>query len=57
MKNGITLVTYADCMGNNLKDLNQVLKKYIGNGVDIIHILPFFHQLRIGDLPLSGMIK
>lgn len=42
MKNGITLVTYADCMGNNLKDLNQVLKKYIGNGVDIIHILPFF---------------
>lgn len=42
MKNGVTLVTYADCMGDNLKDLNRVLNAYIGNGVDTVHILPFF---------------
>lgn len=36
------LITYPNCMGNNLKDLNYVMKNYIGSAVGSIHILPFY---------------
>ncbi|ETS90558.1 hypothetical protein HMPREF1497_2047, partial [Fusobacterium sp. CM21] len=28
LENKIMLITYADCMGNNLKDLSKVLDKH-----------------------------
>lgn len=40
--NQIMLITYADCMGNNLQDLQYVLKEYLEGAVYGIHILPFF---------------
>lgn len=42
LKNEIMLITYADCMGRNLKDLKHVLAKYLEGAVGGIHILPFF---------------
>ena len=36
------LITYADCMGNNLHDLDFVLTKYLKDAVYGLHILPFF---------------
>ena len=36
------LITYADSMGNNLKDLHKVLNQYYTNAVGGVHILPFF---------------
>lgn len=36
------LITYADSMGNNLKDLHKVLNQYYGKAVGGVHILPFF---------------
>lgn len=36
------LITYPNSMGNNLKDLEQVLLKYYGDAIGGIHILPFF---------------
>ena len=36
------LITYADSMGNNLKDLHKVLNQYYANAVGGVHILPFF---------------
>ena len=40
--NEIVLITYADSMGANLKELNQVLKKHFQGAVGGVHILPFF---------------
>ena len=40
--NQIMLITYADCMGNNLKDLDYVLTHYLQGAVSGLHILPFF---------------
>jgi len=40
--NKIMLITYADCMGNNLKDLAHVLDRYLDGAVGGLHILPFF---------------
>ena len=42
LKNEIMLITYADSMGNNLKDLHKVLNQYYANAVGGVHILPFF---------------
>lgn len=42
LENKCMLITYADCMGNNLKDLNDVMEKYFSKAVGGIHILPFF---------------
>ena len=42
MKNKIMLITYADSMGHNLKDLKEILDKYFKNVVGGVHILPFF---------------
>lgn len=36
------LITYADSLGENLKDLNQVLNKHLRREVGGVHILPFF---------------
>lgn len=42
LKNEIMLITYADSMGKDLKDLKRVLAKYLEGAVGGIHILPFF---------------
>jgi sucrose phosphorylase len=42
LENKIMLITYADSMGNNLKDLHQVLNQYYRDAVGGVHILPFF---------------
>lgn len=42
VKNKIMLITYADCMGSNLDDLENVLDKYLEGAVSGLHILPFF---------------
>ena len=36
------LITYADSMGNNLKDLHKDLNQYYAKAVGGVHILPFF---------------
>ncbi len=40
--NQIMLITYADSLGNNLKDLDRVLSDYLEGAVSGLHILPFF---------------
>ena len=40
--NQIMLITYADSLGNDLKDLNKVLSEYLEGAVYGLHILPFF---------------
>lgn len=42
VKNKIMLITYSDCMGDNLHDLDEVLRTYLDGAVYGIHILPFF---------------
>ena len=42
IENKITLITYPDSMGNNLRDLSAVLKDHIGDAVGGVHLLPFF---------------
>lgn len=42
LKNEIMLITYADSLGNNLKELHTVLNKHYKSAVGGVHILPFF---------------
>lgn len=42
VENEVMLITYADSMGNNLKDLKEVLDRYFKDAVGGVHILPFF---------------
>lgn len=42
LKNNCQLITYPNSLGNNLKDLNNVLTKYFTECFAGIHILPFF---------------
>ena len=42
MINKIMLITYADSMGHNLKDLKEVLDQYFKEAVGGVHVLPFF---------------
>lgn len=42
LQNKIMLITYADSMGKNLKELHEVLNKYYKNAIGGVHILPFF---------------
>ncbi|HIW72971.1 MAG TPA: sucrose phosphorylase [Firmicutes bacterium] len=42
LRNKIMLITYADSLGKNLKELKTVLDRYFGEAVDGVHILPFF---------------
>jgi len=41
-ENKIMLITYADSMGKNLVDLENVMDKYFSKAIAGIHILPFF---------------
>ena len=36
------LITYADSLGENLKDLKEVLDEYYSDAIGGVHILPFF---------------
>ena len=42
IENKVMLITYADSMGSNLKELESALEKYFRGAVKGIHILPFF---------------
>ena len=42
VKNQIMLITYADSMGHNLKELEYVLDTYVKDAIGGIHVLPFF---------------
>ena len=42
LSNKIMLITYADSLGRNLAELNEVLRDVVKDAVGGIHILPFF---------------
>ncbi|MBS5912423.1 MAG: sucrose phosphorylase [Paenibacillus macerans] len=42
IKNEAMLITYADSLGTNLKELNQVLDKHLQGVVGGVHLLPFY---------------
>lgn len=42
IKNEIMLITYADSLGKNLKELHSVLKNHLEGVIGGIHLLPFF---------------
>lgn len=42
LENKCMLITYADCMGSDLKDLKYVLDRHFKKAVAGVHILPFF---------------
>lgn len=42
LENKCMLITYADCMGSDLKDLKYVLDRHFQKAVAGVHILPFF---------------
>ena len=42
LRNKVMLITYADSLGKNLKELKQALDRYFEGAVDGVHILPFF---------------
>jgi sucrose phosphorylase len=41
-KNGVMLITYANSMGKNLRELQGILDRYFDGAIAGIHILPFF---------------
>src|SRR6056297_2197221 len=42
MKNKVQLITYPDSLGKDLKELNQILKKELGDKIGGVYILPFY---------------
>lgn len=40
--NKTMLITYADSLGKNLKELNENIENYFGDAVGGVHLLPFF---------------
>lgn len=42
LSNQIMLITYADSLGKNLNEMDQILEQYFKDAVGGIHILPFF---------------
>lgn len=42
MKNQIMLITYADSLGTNFKELEEIVDHYYKDAIGSIHILPFF---------------
>ena len=42
LENKVMLITYADSMEKNLKQLHTVLNTYYRDAVGGVHILPFF---------------
>lgn len=60
VNNEIMLITYADCMGNDLNDLENVLNKYLEGAVGGLHILPFSHHQQtevLRQLPIKKWIQ
>ncbi len=47
VKNKAMLITYSDSMGKNIKELQYILDKYIGDAIGGVHLLPFFRQPEI----------
>ncbi|MFO7884420.1 MAG: sucrose phosphorylase [Desulfobacteraceae bacterium] len=42
IKNKVYLITYPDSLGKNLPELHYVLRKYLGNAIRGVHLLPFY---------------
>ncbi len=42
MKNGVHLITYADSLGGNIRELHALLKNNFSNALVGIHLLPFY---------------
>lgn len=42
LENKCMLITYPDSIGNNFKDLDYVLDKYLKKAIGGVHVLPFF---------------
>ncbi|ADH99738.1 sucrose phosphorylase [Salisediminibacterium selenitireducens] len=42
VKNEIMLITYADSLGKNLKELDEVLETHFKDAVGGVHLLPFY---------------
>jgi sucrose phosphorylase len=42
IKNEAILITYADSLGRNLKELNEILDKHLRGVVGGVHLLPFY---------------
>lgn len=42
IENKIMLITYADSLGKNLRELSEALDRYFSKAVGGVHILPFF---------------
>lgn len=57
LQNKIMLITYADSMGKNLKELHEVLNKYYKDAIGGVHILPFSLLRQTVDLPPCVMTK
>lgn len=54
IKNEIVLITYADSMGKNIKELSDILETHFKGIIGGIHILPFFPSTADrGFAPLS----
>lgn len=54
IQNKAMLITYADSLGKNLKDVRKVLKEDIGDAIGGVHLLPFFPST--GDRGLHLLI-
>ena len=50
IQNKIMLITYADSMGKNIRELHSVLDRHYKKAVGGVHILPFFPSSATGDL-------
>lgn len=42
LRNAVQLICYPNRIGDDLKDLNTVIEKYLGDAIGGVHILPFF---------------
>lgn len=45
LQNKIMLITYADSMGKNIKELHSILNKHYGKAIGGVHVIPFFPSL------------
>lgn len=54
-ENKIMLIVYPDSLGENLKELEQIIKDYFQEAIGGLHILPFFHPQQTEDLHLKRM--
>ncbi|MFO7749342.1 MAG: sucrose phosphorylase [Desulfobacteraceae bacterium] len=42
IRNKVHLITYPDSLGKNLPELHYVLRKYLGQAIRGVHLLPFY---------------